>query len=173
MLCLNVTHGCIPGKRRALGTVWECKSVIIAWHAYLKACCVSRGIKQLWRDILYVFACMWLADLQAFIQEKMYKMVACHWELFFGSSKAAQLFLTLMIIWNVKKKICEYQLNILFPWCFPLIFTLVFHHDLYPAWLSAYFRFILLSVQVFPSPSTISVQANENTDGKTSKWVWN
>ncbi len=58
MLCLNVTHGCIPGKRQALGTVWECKSVIIAWHAYLKACCVLRGIKQLRRDILYVCACM-------------------------------------------------------------------------------------------------------------------
>lgn len=78
MLCLNVTHGCIPGKRQALGTVWECKSVIIAWHAFLKACCVLRGIKQLWRDTLYVCVRV-LAGFQAFMMKKI-KMVACHWE---------------------------------------------------------------------------------------------
>jgi len=69
MLCLNVTHGCTPGKRQALGTVWECKSVIIAWHAFLKACCVLRGMKQLLRHTVCVCVPV-LAGFQAFILKK-------------------------------------------------------------------------------------------------------
>lgn len=83
MLCLNVTHGCTPGKRQELGTVWECKSVIIAWHAFLKACCVLRGMKQLWRHTMNVCVCVCvpvLAGFQAFILKIKIQMVACHWE---------------------------------------------------------------------------------------------